>query len=78
VARIISDDDIQAFLRRNANRYKSQITLIQAAVDVLWPEGPPTGGAERVVRVCLESPVRRHSSPSPSGRLLPLSGTNPL
>lgn len=78
MARIISDDDIKGFLRRNADHYKSQITLIQAAVDVLWPDGPPTGGAERVVRACLDSPLRRSSSPSPSGRLFPVSGTNPL
>ena len=49
----ISDGDIETFLRRNAGEYPSQISLIQAAVRLLWPKGAPTGGAERVVRVCL-------------------------
>lgn len=49
----ISDGDIETFLRRNAVEYPSQISLIQAAVRLLWPKGAPTGGAERVVRVCL-------------------------
>jgi hypothetical protein len=49
----ISDGDIEIFLQRNAREYPSQISLIQATVRLLWPNGPPTGGAERVVRVCL-------------------------
>ena len=49
----ISDGDIETFLRRNAGEYPSQISLIQAAVRLLWPKGAPSGGAERVVRVCL-------------------------
>ena len=76
--RIISDDDIQTFLRRNAELYQSQISLMQAAVDLLWPEGAPTGGAERVVRVCLDGALRHLSTSSSSGRLSPASGTNPL
>ena len=78
MARVIDDDDIQTFLRRNAHRYSSQISLIQDAVRLLWPDGPPTGGAERVVRACFDSPARRLTSPSPSGRLIPATGTNPL
>jgi hypothetical protein len=53
MARAISDGDIETFLRRNVEKYPSQISLIQAAVHLLWPNGAPTGGAERVVRVCL-------------------------
>ena len=49
----ISDGDIETFLWRNAGEFPSQISLIQAAVRLLWPKGAPTGGAERVVRVCL-------------------------
>jgi hypothetical protein len=52
----INDGDIEMFLRRNAGEYPSQIGLIQAAVRLLWPNGPPSGGAERVVRVCLGQP----------------------
>jgi len=45
----ISDIDIETFLRRNAGEYPSQMSLIQASVRL----GAPTGGAERVVRLCL-------------------------
>ncbi len=78
MARVISDDEIQAFLRRNAERYPSQISLIQAAVGLLWPEGAPTGGAERVVRVCLDGTTRRLPGSSPSGRLVASPGTSPF
>ena len=56
----ISDNDIAVFLRRNAGEYPSQISLIQAAVRLLWPNGAPEGGAERVVRVCLD--LRQHAT----------------
>lgn len=49
----VNDYDIEVFLRQNAGRYSSQVSLIQAAVRSLWPLGAPTGAAERVVRVCL-------------------------
>lgn len=57
----ISDQDIRRFIERNAGEYPSQISLIQATVRVLWPEGPPSGAAEQVVRVCLGIP----STPTP-------------
>ena len=60
----ISDGDIETFLRRNAGEFPSQISLIQAAVRLLWPKGAPTGGAERVVRVCLGQ--RRDGIPTAS------------
>ncbi len=78
MARVISDDEILAFLRRNAKHYPSQVSLIQAAVGWLWPEGVPTGGAERVVRVCLDGTARRLSGSSPSGRLVASPGTSPF
>jgi len=78
MARIIGDDEIQSFLQRNAHHYPSQISLIQAAVDLLWPEGAPTGGAERVVRVCLDGAAQRPSGSPPSGRLLGAPGTSPI
>ena len=49
----ISDSDIETFFRRNAGEYPSQISLIQTAVRLLWPKGAPSGGAERVVLMCL-------------------------
>jgi hypothetical protein len=65
----ISDSDIEFFLRRNAQDYPSQISLIQAAVRLLWPDGAPAGGAERVVRVCLGVPQARLPSPAGSSSL---------
>ena len=69
----ITDGDIETFLRRNAGEYPSQISLIQAAVRLLWPKGAPTGGAERVVLMCLgqrrDSIPRGSSSPRLPARL---------
>lgn len=51
--RAFSDEDIRAFLAGNAATYPSHVSLIQAVVGMLWPEGPPPDGPERVVRACL-------------------------
>ena len=69
MAMVIRDGDIEVFLRRNAGQYPSQVSLIQAAVRLLWPHGAPTGGAERVVRVCLGHPVP--GLPGPIARSAP-------
>jgi hypothetical protein len=71
--REISDDDIRAFLRNHAAEYRSQVTLIQSAVRRLWPDGAPSGGAERVVRVCLGM----GSLTGPTAPLLPVPGSQP-
>jgi hypothetical protein len=52
--RQITDDDIKKFLKSNSKHHPTQISLLQAAVRQLWPDGPPTDGGERVVRLCLE------------------------
>ncbi len=52
--RPITDEDIRGFIRKNRMNYPSQISLMQAAIRLLWPGGPPTLGNERVVSVCLE------------------------
>jgi hypothetical protein len=78
MARVISDDEIRVFLRRNAGHYPSQISLIQAAVNLLWPEGVPIGGAERVVRACLDGARNGLSSTTATGRLLSAPGTSPF
>jgi hypothetical protein len=54
MTRIVTDDDIRRFLQRNKSDYPSQIVLMQRAIELLWPNGPPTGGSQRVVRLCLE------------------------
>jgi hypothetical protein len=51
---IVTDDDIRRFLQRNKSEYPSQIDLMQKAIELLWPHGPPTGGSQRVVRLCLQ------------------------
>jgi hypothetical protein len=51
---IVTDDDIRRFLQRNKSEYPSQIMLMQRAVELLWPSGPPTGASQRVVRLCLD------------------------
>lgn len=55
--RDVSDDDIRQFLVQNALRYPSQVSLMQAAVRRLWPDGAPEEGVERVVRLCLAHPA---------------------
>lgn len=52
--RSVTDEDIRHFLRTNWQVYPSQIMLMQAAVQRIWPEGPPSDGGESVVRICLE------------------------
>lgn len=49
----ITDEDIQTFLRVNRPRYPSSIDLMQAAVQLLWPQGPPTNAGQRVARLVL-------------------------
>jgi len=50
----VTDHDIRHFLRTNWHVYPSQIMLMQAAVQRIWPGGPPADGGERVVSICLE------------------------
>jgi hypothetical protein len=49
----ITDEDIQTFIRINRPRYPSSIDLMQAAVQLLWPQGPPTNAGSRVARLVL-------------------------
>ena len=49
----VTDDDIRAFLRRNRDMYSSQMELMQQAIRLLWPAGPPPDGSKRVVTMCL-------------------------
>ena len=55
----ITDEEILTFIRRNWWDYPSQIKLMQDTIQSLWPEGPPTGGHERVVKICLEESLQR-------------------
>jgi hypothetical protein len=57
----ITDEDIQTFLRVNRGRYASSIDLMQAAVQLLWPQGPPTNAGHRVARLVLMQDHGMHS-----------------
>ena len=58
----ITDEDIQTFLRVNRPRYPSSIDLMQAAVQLLWPQGPPTNAGHRVARLVLMQDHGPHST----------------
>ncbi len=50
----ITDDDILTFLRVNRSKYASSLDLMQAAVQLLWPLGPPSDAGARVAQLCLQ------------------------
>ncbi len=54
----VTDEDIRAFLRENRPIFPSEVTLIQAAVRLLWSEEEREAGAARVVRMCLHDDHR--------------------
>lgn len=73
----ITDEDIVSFLRLNKAKYASQIELMQAAVQLLWPYGPPTAAGERIARLVMRelNSYREHAARVGTG---PLPQTNPL
>lgn len=86
--RLLTDDDILTFLRVNKRKYPSQIDLLQAAAQLLWPHGPPADAGMRLARLALQegnhplprpepasSGPRRQSGPLGTG---PLPQTSPL
>ena len=80
--RPLTDEDILTFLRVNKRQYTSQIELLQAAAELLWPHGPPTDAGMRLARLALQEanhPRPRSASPAASPRRQsgPL-GTGPL
>src|SRR3989304_4612312 len=46
--RPLTDEAILTFLRVNKRHYVSQIELLQAAAQLLWPHGPPTDPGMRL------------------------------
>ena len=80
--RPLTDDDILTFLRVNKRHYPSQIELLQAAAELLWPHGPPADAGLRLARLALQDahPSRTRPEPDRTGprrRTGPL-GTGPL
>lgn len=62
--RPLTDDDILTFLRVNKRHYVSQIELLQAAAELLWPHGPPADAGIRLARLALQE--ANHSRPRPA------------
>ncbi|NIS79247.1 MAG: hypothetical protein GTO14_03285 [Anaerolineales bacterium] len=82
MGRQVTDDDIRTFLRLNWNKYSSQMELMQQAIKLLWPAGPPEDGSKRVVTMCLtefhtlSAPgLQKVSVPAP---IVPRKSTEPL
>jgi hypothetical protein len=75
--RPITDDDIIKFLRLNQAKYISQIELMQAAVQLLWPLGPPADAGHRIAKLVMQelNTFREHVSRVGTG---PLPQTGPL
>ncbi|MEE9216698.1 MAG: hypothetical protein V3U32_04610 [Anaerolineales bacterium] len=87
--RPITDEDIIKFLRLNQAKYVSQIELMQAAVQLLWPLGPPTDAGHRIAKLVMQElnssrqqPPRVGTGSFPqTGPLIqtgPLAQTSPL
>ena len=72
--RPITDEDIIKFLRVNKANYASQIELMQAAVQLLWPYGPPTAAGHRIARLVMQELNTYHEQAGTG----PLAQTNPL
>ncbi|MFV2045634.1 MAG: hypothetical protein ACC700_20680 [Anaerolineales bacterium] len=75
--RPITDEDIIKFLRLNNARYASQIELMQAAVQLLWPLGAPTAAGKRIARLVMHE-LNSYRGQAPRVGTGPLPQTSPL
>lgn len=75
--RPITDEDILNFLKMNKAKYPSQIDLMQAAAQLLWPAGPPTAAGQRIARLVLHD-VNSYGEPPSVPGARPLPQTNPI
>ena len=75
--RPITDEDIINFMRLNKAKYASQIELMQAAAQLLWPDGPPTAAGLRIASLVMHelNSYRGHVPRVGTGKL---AQTNPL
>ena len=74
--RPVTDEDIVKFLRFNKAKYFSQIELMQAAVQLLWPLGPPNDAGNRIAKLVMQE-LNSYGGPAPQIGTGPL-GTGPL
>jgi len=74
--RPVTDEDIVKFLRFNKAKYISQIELMQAAVQLLWPLGPPNDAGHRIAKLVMQE-LNSYNGPAPQIGTGPL-GTGPL
>ena len=74
--RPVTDEDIVKFLRFNKAKYISQIELMQAAVQLLWPHGPPNDAGQRIAKLVMQE-LNSYGRPAPQIGTASL-GTGPL
>ena len=65
--RPVTDEDIVKFLRFNKAKYISQIELMQAAVQLLWPLGPPNDAGQRIAKLVMQE-LNSHARLAPPNR----------
>jgi hypothetical protein len=75
--RPVTDEDIVRFLRFNKAKYVSQIELMQAAVQLLWPLGPPPDAGQRIARLVMQE-LNSYHERAPHIGTGPLPQTSPL
>lgn len=75
--RPVTDEDIVRFLRFNKAKYVSQIELMQAAVQLLWPLGPPPDAGQRIARLVMQE-LNSYREQAPHIGTGPLPQTSPL
>lgn len=73
----ITDEDIVSFLHFNKARYPSQIDLMQAAVQLLWPLGPPKSAGQRIAKLVMRE-LNSYRERAPRVGTGPLPQTSPL
>jgi len=75
--RPVTDEDIVRFLRLNKAKYISQIELMQAAVQLLWPLGPPDDAGHRIAKLVMQE-LNSYPNPAHHVGTGPLPQTSPL
>jgi len=73
----ITDEDIVSFLRFNKAKYASQIDLMQAAVQLLWPLGAPKSAGQRIAKLVMQE-LNSYRAQAPTVGTGPLPQTSPL
>ena len=73
----ITHEDNINFMRLNKAKYATQIELVQAAAQLLWPDGPPTAAGLRIARLVMHE-LNSYRGHAPRDGTGPPAQTNPL